>query len=241
MKANGNLSILNLLAKRGSGFDIVSGGRIGASRPYRRAGQSHRVQRRGQNPRRNSCRARVQSEPPAALRESCNSMWNPPRNWMFFSKSPPVAAQLHPRAFPSRESRCEGGRPSAYFHWPVATQIRHALARSASSLSCAPQFETHPLAGNQRPHRFTDCGSGAVPAGAASPRRLSVGFAASKASRLSISISAAASACVIPMKRRFRVEPMRAWSRKPCGLWVLPCCWNRAARSSRLQVFCSPK
>ena len=43
VKSNGNLSILNHLAKRGSGFDIVSGGELDHLAAHRRARRSHCV------------------------------------------------------------------------------------------------------------------------------------------------------------------------------------------------------
>ena len=53
MKANSNLAVLQILARLGSSFDIVSGGELDRLRPYRRSRQPHRFLRRGKNARGN--------------------------------------------------------------------------------------------------------------------------------------------------------------------------------------------
>ena len=161
VKANGNLSILQLLAKRGSGFDIVSGGElehlarigvpgnrivfsgVGKTREEIRAGLAYK--HKG-----NSAAGILQFNVESAeeLEVLTRRIFAPPQR--------PCATS---RCFLARESRREA--PAAIPTFPLGFRehkFGDELAGCASSLSAASQFEAHPLAGNQRSHRIADSG-----------------------------------------------------------------------------------
>ena len=122
VKANGNLSILQLLAKCGSGFDIVSGGelehlaRIGvpgnrivfSGVGKTRGGNSRRtcVQTQGEERGRDSA---IQCGIRRGIGGSSGRIFAPPQR--------PCATS---RRFLARESRRQGRRPSTHFHGAFA-------------------------------------------------------------------------------------------------------------------------
>ena len=176
MKANSNLAVLDLFARLGSGFDIVSGGELARVRRRGRRPAQGRVLRRRQDRRRDGARRST----PA----SCASTSNRRPSSSASTRSPARAGTRRAGQLP-RESRRRSEDPSVHLDRAQGEQVRRRLRRRAArSTAARARMPRHRDPRHRHPHRLADHRARALPRGRA--RRCSTWSTGSRAEGIAL-------------------------------------------------------
>ena len=147
MKANSNLAVLNILARLGCGFDIVSGGELARVRRRRR-----RSRRRSSSPA--SARRRPRWRP-RSRRASAASTSNPPRSSTRWTRSPAAPAGARRCRSASTRTSIPKTHP-VHRDRPQGEQVRRRLRRRAGALPARGGPAARRGARHRLPHRLAD-------------------------------------------------------------------------------------
>ena len=146
VKANSNLAVLNVLARLGSGFDIVSGGEL--ERVLAAGGKASQIVFSGVG--------KGEDEMRRAL-EAGIACFNVESEAELEALSA-VAAAMNQRAPVSlrASTRTSIRHPSLHRHRPQGKQVRHPHWRGEEGLSARRRAARHPHRGRRLPHRLAD-------------------------------------------------------------------------------------
>ena len=147
VKANSNLAILRMLARKGCGFDVVSGGELERVLAADRKA-AKRVVFSGVGKTREELTAALKAGIMLFNVESESELW----------ALAECAARTAPGCSvgPARESRCLRRNSSLHFYRLAQAQIRRAHSRSANALRQSVGCAISQGARSKRPHRIAD-------------------------------------------------------------------------------------
>jgi hypothetical protein len=150
VKANSNLAILNLFARLGAGFDIVSGGEL--ARVLAAGGSADRIVFSGVGKSRAEMRAALEAGIHCFNVESASEL----------DQLDEVAGSLGPprTGVAARQSRRRRENPSLHLHRPQDGKIRHRLRRSLRYLPSRRAPAAYRGEGHRLPHRLATARSG---------------------------------------------------------------------------------
>ncbi len=155
VKANPNLAILNLFARLGAGFDIVSGGEL--ERVLAAGGDPGKVVFSGVGKTREEMRLALEAGILCFNVES--------ESELDCSTRSPAASGKSRAGQAARQSRCRPQDPPLHFHRPQGQQVRRRLrARPDLYRRPAPAASRDP--GHRLPYRLANARTGAVRRGA---------------------------------------------------------------------------
>ena len=144
VKANSNLAVLNVLARLGSGFDIVSVGEL--ERVLAAGGDPGKVVFSGVGKRRDELERALEVEHPLFQRRV--------RSGTGAVGTGGGGAGAAGAGFPAHQSRRGRQHPSLHFHWPEAEQVWHRRGAGAGGLQPGRRLAASGGGRGGLPHRL---------------------------------------------------------------------------------------